>query len=77
VGSLVSARGKPSVVMAPIHDRMPVILAPEQFDAWLDPKLPGPLEMIRPCSPEKMAAYPVRPLRTDGPECIEPLSLLN
>jgi putative SOS response-associated peptidase YedK len=23
--------------MAPIHDRMPVLLAPEQFDAWLDP----------------------------------------
>ncbi len=27
----------PNEVMAPIHDRMPVILQPEQFDAWLDP----------------------------------------
>ena len=28
----------PNEVMAPIHDRMPVILQPEQFDAWLDPE---------------------------------------
>lgn len=61
----------PNDVMAPIHDRMPVILESGQFDAWLDPALPGPVEMIRPCSPEGMAAYPVSPLRTDGPECIE------
>lgn len=61
----------PNEVMAPIHDRMPVILAPEQFDAWLDPARPGPLEMLGPCSAEWMVAYPVKPLRTDGPECIE------
>ncbi len=29
--------GKPSVVVAPIHDRMPVILAKSAWDAWLDP----------------------------------------
>jgi putative SOS response-associated peptidase YedK len=23
--------------MRPIHDRMPVIIAPENYDAWLDP----------------------------------------
>ena len=26
-----------NTVMAPIHDRMPVILQPDQYDAWLDP----------------------------------------
>lgn len=26
----------PNAVMAPIHDRMPVIIAPDDFDAWLD-----------------------------------------
>lgn len=29
--------GKPSDVVAPIHDRMPVILAKSAWDAWLDP----------------------------------------
>jgi putative SOS response-associated peptidase YedK len=26
----------PNAMMAPIHNRMPVILRPEQYDAWLD-----------------------------------------
>ncbi len=29
----------PNMVMAPIHNRMPVILLPEDEDAWLDPDL--------------------------------------
>ena len=29
----------PNAVMAPIHNRMPVILLPEDEDAWLDPDL--------------------------------------
>jgi putative SOS response-associated peptidase YedK len=29
--------GKPSDVVSPIHDRMPVILAEPAWDAWLDP----------------------------------------
>ena len=41
--------------MEPIHDRMPVILQPE----------------LKPCNPDLMNAYPVRPLKSDGPECIE------
>lgn len=28
----------PNDEVAPIHDRMPVVLSPEQEDAWLDPK---------------------------------------
>lgn len=63
----------PNEVMAPIHDRMPVILAPYQFDAWLDPVNADPREMLRPFSAEGIVAYPVRPLRTDGPECVGPL----
>ena len=26
-------------VLKPIHDRMPVILSPEDYDRWLDPKV--------------------------------------
>jgi putative SOS response-associated peptidase YedK len=29
----------PNALMAPIHDRMPVILLPDDEDAWLDPDL--------------------------------------
>ncbi|WP_281034085.1 SOS response-associated peptidase family protein [Mesorhizobium sp. M5C.F.Cr.IN.023.01.1.1] len=27
--------------MVSLHDRQPVILAPEVYDAWLDPRTPG------------------------------------
>ena len=30
-----------NVVLAPIHDRMPVILDPASYDRWLDPAQPG------------------------------------
>jgi len=64
---------EPNEVMAPIHDRMPVILEPHRFDAWLDPAQPGQLDVLRPCSSVGMVAYPVRPLSGDGPACQEPL----
>jgi len=28
---------EPNALMQPIHDRMPVIVAPEDYAAWLDP----------------------------------------
>lgn len=62
---------EPNEVMVPIHDRMPVILQPADYDAWLDPANHDPRDLLRPCSAEGLAAYPVKPLRTDGPECIE------
>lgn len=70
----------PNAVMEPIHDRMPVILRPDQFDAWLDPTnrdAEALKAMIKPCSAEGMNAYPVSPKinsgRIEGAECIEPL----
>lgn len=41
-----------NALLAPIHDRMPVILPSEDYDAWLDPRIEQPevLEpMLRPC----------------------------
>lgn len=52
----------PNALMEPIHDRMPVILAPAQFDQWLSPveKLPEHLlPLIRSCDAEPMQAWPV------------------
>lgn len=39
-------------VLAPIHDRMPVILGPDDWAAWLDPAANNPLlleSMLQPC----------------------------
>lgn len=65
-------------LMHPIHDRMPVILAPEQWDQWLDPAFPTPfslLALLLPFPAEAMTAWPVGTLvnspRHDRPECLE------
>jgi len=71
-----------NAVMAPIHDRMPVILQPEQYDTWLDPTNQDSVAlqaMIGPCRPELMHAYPVSPAvnsgRIEGAECIAPIEV--
>jgi putative SOS response-associated peptidase YedK len=46
----------------PIHPRMPVILSPESFDAWMDPKQTDAatlLPLLEPYPAEAMEAYPV------------------
>jgi putative SOS response-associated peptidase YedK len=67
--------------MQPIHDRMPVILHPQDYDLWLDPAVQVPdrlLPLLRPYLAEQMQHYPVstkvnRP-SNDSPDCIVPLS---
>ena len=70
----------PNELMAPIHNRMPVIVEPEDFDLWLNPE-PNPeqgLHLLRPYPTEKMTAYPVSTTvnnpRNDVPDCIQPLA---
>jgi len=49
-------------LMQPLHDRMPVILAPEQYERWLDSRLQDPAalhELLSPFPAEAMAAMPV------------------
>ena len=48
--------------LRPYHDRMPVILTPETEQAWLDPDIGRPadlLPLLRPCDPLAMDDYPV------------------
>jgi putative SOS response-associated peptidase YedK len=66
-------------LLAPIHDRMPVILPPATYDAWLDPRPQESRELqdlLRPFPDEVMEAYPVSRLvnspANDRPECIAP-----
>lgn len=64
-----------------IHDRMPLMLPPERYAAWLDPTLSGPelLDLLEPAAPGRLEAYPVAKLvsnvRNNGPELVEPLPL--
>jgi len=52
---------EPNELMKPIHNRMPVILTPEQEAIWLDESLPPDAlrDMIQPYPDEWMRAYPV------------------
>ena len=66
----------PNDLMATLHDRMPVILKPADYDRWLDPGVTDPDEvqdLLRPYAGE-MHAHPVSSLvnnaRNDGPELV-------
>lgn len=69
----------PNELMAPIHDRMPVILTHEQGDAWLDPKASAEdlVAAISPYPSEDMYAYPVAAavgnVRNESPQLIAPI----
>ena len=61
-----------------IHDRMPVILGPEDYEGWLDPgnKDFGGLRVIlKPADPERWTMHPVsrqiNSPRNDGPQLLE------
>jgi putative SOS response-associated peptidase YedK len=65
-----------------IHDRMPLMLAPDRYDAWLDPRHEDRsdlLGLLEPAAPGRLEAFPVSTLvsnvRNNGPELIDPLPL--
>ena len=52
----------PNELMETSHDRMPVIVAPEDWDTWLDPEIDDAEaleELLLPYPAEKMRAHPV------------------
>ncbi len=49
-------------LMQPIHERMPVILPPDQYDLWLDPRCQDSekvAKLLRPHPSKDMLAYRV------------------
>lgn len=73
---------EPNDLMAPIHNRMPVILAPTSYDQWLDPtfqQIDSLKALLSPYPSEELTAYPVSTLvnnpRNDTPQVLEPLSI--
>jgi len=65
-------------LLAPIHDRMPVILPESAWNTWLDPAAdPDVLRtLLVPTPDDLVAVYPVSPLvnsaDNDGPELVQP-----
>lgn len=49
----------PNELLAPIHDRMPVILAPEDYERWMTAAPAAAQTLIQPFADERMRAYPV------------------
>jgi putative SOS response-associated peptidase YedK len=70
----------PNTLTRPVHDRMPVIIEPGDFDDWL---CPGPLDralarqLLGTYPPERMTGYPVSPLVSrpgnEGVDLVEPV----
>jgi putative SOS response-associated peptidase YedK len=65
-----------------IHDRMPMIVEPERYSAWLDATVddPGDLaSLLVPAAPGRLKAYPVATdvnnVRNNGPSLVEPLAI--
>jgi putative SOS response-associated peptidase YedK len=65
--------------MAPLHDRMPVILPPSAYDHWLDPGRDDASELqslLRPCPPDDLTLTAVSTLvnspRNESADCLRP-----
>jgi len=62
-----------------LHDRMPVILEPNDFDLWLDPdehNIKILRDLIHPAAPGILSMHPVsnyvNKAENEGEKCIEP-----
>lgn len=70
----------PNALMAPIHDRMPVVVGPADHARWLDRDVPGEAvaDLLKPYDAEAMEAWPVSTAvnspKNDTCECVAPLA---
>lgn len=72
---------EPNELIRPLHDRMPAIIAPEDFAIWLEPNHFEPdtlRSLLAPFPPERMRMTPVSTwvnnANNEGPECIEQMA---
>jgi putative SOS response-associated peptidase YedK len=67
-----------NTVVEPIHNRMPVILEPKEYERWLEPAPAErlPVDLLRPFPAERMIAWPVNSrvgnVRNNDPELLAP-----
>jgi putative SOS response-associated peptidase YedK len=71
--------GEPNSLVRDVHDRMPVILPPENRDAWLSPDNEDEVALdaiLRSFPPTEMEMFPVsrfvNSVAHEGPSCIDP-----
>ena len=68
----------PNALLADIHDRMPVLVHPDERETWLYGSSDDARHVLRPYDPDRMEAWPVATavgnVRNDGPDCIAPLA---
>lgn len=61
--------------VADIHDRMPVVVQPSLWSAWLDPRSDA-RQQLQACAVPELSAYPistaVNSVRNNGPDLIRP-----
>ena len=72
---------QPNELMASIHDRMPVILKPEDYQRWLHPgeqDAADLTDLLKPYPAQEMEARPVSRTvnnpKNDSPDCIESMT---
>ena len=71
---------EPNEVVAPVHRRMPAILAQEDEEPWLDAGtgVEEALSLLSPVPDDRLAAVPVstrvNSVSNDGPELLQPVS---
>ena len=65
-----------------LHDRMPLLVEPARYAAWLDPSVADPhalRALLVPAAPGRLDSYPVSTevgnVRNDGPHLVAPLPL--
>jgi putative SOS response-associated peptidase YedK len=68
-----------NAVVRPIHDRMPVIVAPADYGRWLDPHVQDAAQLtdlLRPFTSDTLEAIRVSPWVNspvhEGPQCLAP-----
>ena len=72
----------PNALTSAVHNRMPVILEPDNYDLWLDPGMRDVAEaseLLKPCDARLMRCHPVSSrvnhVANDDAECSEPVEL--
>ena len=71
----------PNALVAPVHDRMPVILSLDLLEAWLDPlaELAELEPMLSPTPERSLRMWPVSTevnrVASDGPQLLEPVAV--
>ena len=80
--TIITTAAGPDV--APVHDRMPVVLEAEALDRWLDPAntdISGLKSLLHPGAAGVLTRYPIDRragnVRNDDPSVIEPVDLVD